>query len=61
MLMGIHPIIFITLPLEYPLRIYLVKTLIEKNQLRKNHSEGKKVHYPLCVSCLIKNLTRNTQ
>jgi hypothetical protein len=29
--------------------------------LGKNPSEGKRVHHPLRVNCLIKNLTRKTQ
>ncbi|KAK2384313.1 hypothetical protein QL285_071672 [Trifolium repens] len=48
--------LFITLPLRCPSRICLIKTLLEKNPLGKNSSEGKRVHHPLCVNCLIKTL-----
>ena len=59
--MDIHLQLFITLPLGCPSRICLIKTLLEKNPLGKNPSKGKRVRYPLCLNCLIKNLTRKTQ
>jgi len=41
-----HPfIIFITLPLGCPSRIWLVKILLEKNPMGKNSSEGKRVQH----------------
>jgi hypothetical protein len=51
----------ITLPLRCLSRICLIKTLLEKNSLGKNSSEGKRIQHLLCVNCLIKNLTRKTQ
>ena len=38
--------LFITLPLRCPSRICLIKTLLEKNPLGKNSSEGKRVQHP---------------
>jgi len=58
-----HPlIIFITLPLGCPSRICLFKTLLEKNPMGKNSSEGKNSTTSFCVIiCLVKILTRKTQ
>jgi hypothetical protein len=33
----------------------------KKTQWQKNSSEGKRVQHPLCLNCLVKNLTRKTQ
>lgn len=38
-----HPLIYITLPFGCPSRIYLIKTLLEKNSMEKNSSKGKRV------------------
>jgi len=43
-----HPLIdiFITLPLECPSKICLIKTLQEKNPMKKKTREGKRVQHP---------------
>ena len=51
-------IIFHNAPLRCPLGICLIKTLLKKNTLGKNLSEGKKVQYPHSENCLVKNLIK---
>ena len=38
-----------------------LKPLLEKNPVGKNSSKGKRVQHPLCLNCLVKNLTGKTQ